>query len=72
MDTELSVQKQDCTRYDEKFAAVVFRQKASMELLTLIIHWSPQKLAKTCRGTMTYPHHIDSNRTESPIERSEE
>ena len=35
MDTELSVQEQDCTRYDEKCAAIL-TSKASLELFTLM------------------------------------
>ena len=62
-DTELSVQKQDCTRYHEKCAAILVSTKASLELVALTILSRSQKLAKICRGSTTClpPHQSETN-----------
>ena len=65
MDTELYVQKQDCTTYDERFAAILTSRKQDWRF-TLVIHWSSQKLAKIFRGITTNPHHVDPKQMASP------
>ena len=52
------MQKQDCTTYDEKIAAILTSRKQDWRF-TLVIHWSSQKLAKIFFGITTKPHHVD-------------
>ena len=62
METRLSGQEQDCTRYDKKCAAFVPPESRS-ELFTQTIHWSSHKLAEICRGIMTglLPHRSETH-----------
>ena len=47
-------------------------KKASLEPLTLMIHWSSQKNAKPYRGIMKSLNHTDPTQMESPKEQPEE
>ena len=60
MDTELSVQTQDCTRYDERLASVFTSRKQAWRSLYMDNPMEFTKLAKMCRGIMTHLRHIDA------------
>ena len=64
MDVRLSVQKEDCTRHDEKMCRV------KLELFALMSYWSSPKLAKIRYRFMTSLPRTNPSRMESTKVRS--
>ena len=73
MDTALFVQKQGCTRYDEKFASILI-QKASLELFYTdnFSEFTQACEDVSCNHDQSTPTSIRNKWHESPTERSEE